>query len=63
MEQPAEVTAEDARKRFGELLNRVQWRGEHIVITRRGERAIALIPLDWYDAATNPTDTPPSETS
>ncbi len=56
------MTAEEARRQLAELLNRVQWRGERVVITRNGKPAAAIVPLD-VRAAVKLTDSNPSETS
>ena len=37
-----EVSAREARRRFGELLDAVE-RGEDVVVTRRGKRAVRLV--------------------
>lgn len=47
MEEPMAV--EDARKHFASLLNRTQWQGEHVKITRHGKVAGVLVPPDWYE--------------
>ena len=39
------VSAMEARKKFGELLNRIHLRGEEIVIERAGKRIAKMIPL------------------
>jgi prevent-host-death family protein len=44
-------TAEDARKKWAELLSQTQYAGKHIPITRSGKRAAILVPPDWYDRA------------
>ena len=37
-----EVSAREARRRFSELLDAVE-RGEEVVVTRRGKRAVRLV--------------------
>lgn len=44
-----EMRAEDARKNFADLLNGVQWQGEHVTITRHGRPAAVVVPIDWYE--------------
>ena len=39
------VSAMEARKKFGELLNRIHLRGEEIVIERAGKRIAKMIPV------------------
>lgn len=39
----------DAKKQFSELLGRVAFRGESILITRRGKPMAKLVPLDTAD--------------
>lgn len=43
--------AEDARKQWAELLNRVQWQGRHVTIRRSSRVAGVLVPQDWYERA------------
>lgn len=44
--EPLEVSAEDARRDFGELLSRVAFGRETIVITRYDKPVARLVPLD-----------------
>lgn len=45
-ETPAnEVASDDARRNLGELLNRVGFGGERIVITRHGEPVAVLVSV------------------
>lgn len=52
-----EVTADDAKRVFGELLSRVGFGRERIVITRHGKRIAALVSVSDLDLL------PASETS
>lgn len=45
-----EMKAEDARKNFADLLNEVQWKGAHKVVTRHGKPVAVVVPMDWYEA-------------
>ena len=40
------VSAMEARKKFGELLNRISLRGEEIVIERAGKKIAKMIPVE-----------------
>jgi prevent-host-death family protein len=41
-----EVSTVDVRERLSELVNRVHYGKERVVVTRRGKRLIALVPVD-----------------
>lgn len=40
-----QMTAEDARRQFADLLNRVGFQGESILITRHGKPIAKLVPV------------------
>ena len=40
-----QMTAEDARRQFADLLNRVGFKGESILITRHGKPIAKLVPV------------------
>ena len=42
----AELSTVDARERFADLLNRVAYGKERIVLMRRGKAVAAMIPLE-----------------
>ena len=42
------VSAMEARKKFGELLNRIHLRGEEIVIERAGKKIAKMIPVEKH---------------
>lgn len=44
--KPAEISVSDAADRLGELVNRVAFGGETVVITRYDKPAAKLVPLD-----------------
>lgn len=44
-------TAEDARKKWAELIGRAQHAGRHTTITRSGKRAAIVVDPAWYDRA------------
>jgi prevent-host-death family protein len=53
-EQNAQVTADEAKRSFGDLLARTGFGNERIAITRHGKRIAALVSaadLDALDAA------------
>lgn len=52
MTAPPQMPVEEARKKFADLLNGTQFRGQHTEITRHGNAAGVLVPPDWYAAAT-----------
>jgi prevent-host-death family protein len=57
--QHAEIGAEEAKRSFGELVARVGFGGERIVITRFGKAIAALVPtrdLEALDAAIEPIE-------
>ena len=47
----------DARRRFGELMNRVSLRGERYVIERAGKPIAELVPVEKTKAATGIANT------
>src|SRR6266545_3572043 len=40
-----QVAITDARDDLAEVVNRVTYRGERVVLTRRGKRVVAVVPL------------------
>jgi prevent-host-death family protein len=40
-----EVTTVEVREQFSELVNRVHYGGERLVVTRRGKRLVAVVPV------------------
>ncbi len=40
------MKASEVREDFAEVLNRVAYRGERIVVHRRGKDVVALVPVD-----------------
>jgi len=43
------VSAFDARRQFGSLLNDVDARGNTILVTRHGEHVAAIVPIAVYE--------------
>ena len=41
----SEISATDAARRFSEILNRVRYRNETFVVTRRGEPICEIVPV------------------
>jgi len=48
-----EMNVAEAKKRFSDLLGRVAYGGETILITRRGKPMARLVPPDASDATTH----------
>lgn len=46
--EPTEITAEEARDALGNVLNRVEFGRERIVITRHGKQSVALVNMDDF---------------
>ena len=44
------LSAVDARKRFGEVLEGVYYRGDEVLIERAGKKMAVVIPLERYEA-------------
>lgn len=40
------ITTAEARKEFSEIINRAAYGKERIVVTRRGKKLVALIPIE-----------------
>lgn len=50
-----EIPVTEARARFSDLINRVGYGGERIVLTRHGKPLVALLPAkDLVEAAVDP---------
>lgn len=45
-----EMTVEEAKRTFGETLNRVGFGGERIIIKRHGKSVAALVPMKDLEA-------------
>ena len=43
------IAVSEARESFADLVNRVAYRSERVVITRRGRRIAAIIPLEQVE--------------
>lgn len=41
-----DITAADARKQWADLLNRVAYGGERVIVTRHGKQLAALVPVE-----------------
>jgi prevent-host-death family protein len=57
-----EVAVTEARAEFSELISRVAYGGEPVVITRHGKPLVALVPAAYLDeepAENDPTTRPP----
>jgi prevent-host-death family protein len=51
MEPDHEVTPDDVRRQFRELLNEVEHQDVHLTVTRYGKPAAVIVPVEWYEAA------------
>jgi len=47
-----DITAADARKNLSEILNRVAYSKERVVLTRHGTQIAAIVPLEDLDLLT-----------
>jgi prevent-host-death family protein len=43
------LPASKAREQFADIINRVSYRGERLVLERRGKRVAALVPVQDLD--------------
>ncbi|MFH1123185.1 MAG: type II toxin-antitoxin system Phd/YefM family antitoxin [Pseudomonadota bacterium] len=43
------ISAKEARDRFAELLGRVRYGGEKLIVERSGRPAAAVIPVEMYE--------------
>ncbi len=43
------IRASDVRNRIGDILARVRYGGEHVVVERRGRPVAAIISIEEYD--------------
>jgi prevent-host-death family protein len=44
------VAAIEARQRFGQLMNEVQLRHDHVIVERDGKPMVAVVPVEEYEA-------------
>jgi prevent-host-death family protein len=42
----AKVPASEARKRLGDILNAVEFKGERVILDRRGKAVAAVVPVE-----------------
>ena len=50
--QPAEIPATDAREQISEVISKVAYGGERVVITRNGKPQVAVVPIGDLDRLT-----------
>jgi prevent-host-death family protein len=43
------VGATEARRRFSELIDRVQYQGDFVIVLKNGKPAAVLVPIEWYE--------------
>ena len=46
-----ELSADEARRNWRELLERAHFRGEHVGITRNGQPWVVVVSREWYEQA------------
>jgi len=46
VEQKLSIT--EARKQLAEIIDRVKYKGENVIIVRHGQEAAAVVPMDVY---------------
>lgn len=51
-----QMTAEDARRNFADLLNQVGFQGEQILITRHGKPIAKLVPVTGEETTDRTTE-------
>ena len=49
MQSELTLGAREARTRFADVLGRVHYRGETIIVERSGKPMVAVIPIDLYE--------------
>ena len=47
--KPAEISASEVRSRISEVISRVAFRGERLVISRNGNVRVAIVPIADLD--------------
>lgn len=52
-----QMSTDDARRNFAELLNEVRYQGKHVMITRRGKPVAKIVPIAEEDL--EQCDSPP----
>ncbi|MEK7509637.1 MAG: type II toxin-antitoxin system Phd/YefM family antitoxin [Patescibacteria group bacterium] len=52
------LSAMEARKRFGEIMNRVALRGEKFTVARAGKPLARIVPIESNDARIDVFDVP-----
>lgn len=50
------ISAMEARKRFGEIMNRVALRGERYIVKRAGKSLVTISPVSDEDTASRPVN-------
>lgn len=51
MEPNEQISALDLRKKFGEVLDRVRYRKEPLIITKNGRPVIVMMDIELYKAS------------
>jgi prevent-host-death family protein len=56
LDMMVEIPVTEARAQFAELINRVGYGGEQIVLTRHGKPLVALVPAAAVDGGASPAE-------
>lgn len=43
--------SDEVRRRFRELLDAVEHKGEHVIVQRYTRPVAVIVPIDWYEQA------------
>jgi prevent-host-death family protein len=49
--EKGQVSSDEARRAWRELLNAVEHDGEHVTVLRYNIPAAVVVPVDWYERA------------
>ena len=46
-----QISSDEARRTWRDLLNAVEHNGEHVTVLRYGKAAAVMVPAGWYEQA------------
>ena len=46
-----QVSSDEARRTWRDILNAVEHNGEHVTVLRYGKAAAVMVPAGWYEQA------------
>jgi prevent-host-death family protein len=49
--EKVQVSSDEARRAWRELLDAVEHKGEHITVLRYGKAAVVVVPAGWHEQA------------